>query len=333
MQNSPQKVDYAVEGSPVSSFKVTLIPFSFSVGIILLLEILLVSAAGLWGYLSLQEAIRSHEKAFFRAGRQLVAAISASAELAEKHNDFAPLSISFGKMVNDFRNKVETASVSEVFYLSADGRVLAHSDPTFVQSAKRKTKKRKKVKNKVKLAQLSELELKYNNEFFHAALLTDSEEILVRNYPYPVFDRKLDASFLAEALMPADIQYSVDFSTVVMRGFRKTGSVHVIMNRAALYDTVEHLVSRFWIMLAIVCTAGLIVGLILLFAFAVRGRFLERLWIKFLSDIDNKRVLETKISSIENKVQEMERQKLVTVDKEGDSEEILEAIYIEEKTE
>lgn len=332
-QNAPGRSNFAASLPRPLSFRVSMVPFSFAFSIIFLIEFLLVASAISWGWLSMRENMAGLENSFYLHGRQLASGLSASAAVAEKHKDYAPLNAAFARVVRDYRNQAETAAVSEVFYLAADGRVLAHSDPTFLTAdiikSKKKKKKRKQKKDPT-LSKLSETELKYNNEFFHAALLTEEDEVLARNYPYPSYDLRENSYFFLKDLLPDNLDYSMDFSAVVYAGTRKTGTVHVVMNRVFLYDTANRLVEKFWLLLGIIASAGFLISFLIIAAFVLRGKFLQKLWLKLLSDIDAQRSMEHKIKNIETKVDELEERKSIGVPASSTEEEVVEAIFVEE---
>jgi uncharacterized membrane protein YciS (DUF1049 family) len=215
----------------------------------------------------------------------------------------ARLSAIFAGIVNKNQYLEGERPITEIFILRRDGRVLAHSDVSMVTVGTREA--------------ANEISAKYNNEFYHSSLYYEANNVQQQNLEKPegIFHGK--NSFIVDSLMSSDVHYSTDFSVALKEKDPKTGkeksyaTLHVIMNRLGEYYYLAAILKKYLLLFAMVFLAGFLVAGIILFAFWLRARTIQREWKSALTYLWENEVIKTEVShgfqALSGKLNEIEK--------------------------
>lgn len=276
--------------------------FSFALGVFLLVELILLSSLTAFSFVSLKETGRQLEMGYSERGREIVLAVSTGAALSEQKS-LAKLSAVFAGIVNKNQYLEGERPVSEIFILRKDGRVLAHSDLSLVTVGTNEA--------------ANQVSAKYNNEFYHSSLFYEANSVQQQNLEKPegIFHGK--NSFIVDGLMSSDVHYSTDFSVALKEKEARTGkeksyaTLHVIMNRLGEYYYLAAILNKYLLLFAIVFLAGFLVTGIILFAFWLRARTIQREWKSALSYLWENEVIKTEVThgfqALNGKLNEIEK--------------------------
>jgi uncharacterized membrane protein YciS (DUF1049 family) len=124
-------------------------------------------------------------------------------------------------------------------------------------------------------------------------------------------------SFIVDSLMSSDVHYSTDFSIALKEKDPKTGkeksyaTLHVIMNRLGEYYYLAAILKKYLLLFAMVFLAGFLVAGIILFAFWLRARTIQREWKSALTYLWENEVIKTEVShgfqALSGKLNEIEK--------------------------
>ncbi len=274
----------AIRGDKISVRSFT---FSFALGIFLLVELVLLSSLTIFSFVSLKETARQLEMGYTERGREITLAVSAGA-INTDVKSMAKFSAVFAGIVNKNQYLEGERPITEIFLLRKDGRVLAHSDLSLVTVRTHEA--------------ANEMSAKYNNEFYHASLFYEANSVQQQNLPKPegIFHGK--NSFIVDSLMSSDIHYSTDFSVALKETDARTkkeksfATLHVVMNRLGEYYYLAAILHKYLLLFAIVFLAGFLVTAILLFAFYLRARNIQREWKSALTYLWENEVIKTELA-------------------------------------
>lgn len=276
--------------------------FSFALGVFLLVELILLSSLTAFSFVSLRETARQLEMGYSERGREIALSVSTGAALSDQKS-LARLSAIFAGIVNKNQYLEGERPITEIFILRRDGRVLAHSDVSMVTVGTREA--------------ANEISAKYNNEFYHSSLYYEANNVQQQNLEKPegIFHGK--NSFIVDSLMSSDVHYSTDFSIALKEKDPKTGkeksyaTLHVIMNRLGEYYYLAALLKKYLLLFAMVFLAGFLVAGIILFAFWLRARTIQREWKSALTYLWENEVIKTEVShgfqALSGKLNEIEK--------------------------
>lgn len=301
--------------------------FSFALGIFLLVELVLLSGLSAFGFVSLRETARQLEMGYSERGREITLALSATT-LATDVKSMARLSAIFAGIVNKNQYLEGERPVTEVFILRKDGRVLAHSDYSLVTTRTREA--------------ANEISAKYNNEFYHSSLFYEANNVQQQNLEKAEGTFRDKNQFIVDALMSSDVHFSTDFSVALKEKDPRTGreksyaTLHVIMNRLGEYYYLSAILTKYLLLFAMVFLAGFLVTGILLFAFFLRARYIQREWRSALAYMWENEVIKSEVShgfqALSGKLGEIEKrvnQPPAALPQGRQQTEILDAILIE----
>ncbi len=293
------------------------ISFSYAFGIVVLIEVLLLICLATIGYLGLQEYFQKLESSFYQRGKGLTLSMAAASSLAYKSRDYDTMINIMSRLVTQDEPVPREKAVSEVFLLDRSGVILAHSDVTMVTAKARDP--------------LNSISLKYNNEFFHSSLLIDEGQVLTQKFPYPSTSVREKSSYIIQALLPENLDYSMDFSSPIVVNGKAVASIHVVMNRMFMYQFLINLFDKYVIITGIVLTAGLLIALFLLFSFVIRARYLHRVWQNVLRYKLENEMVNHEIHTIEKKMEDISKPQVPTkkIEPVKENNEIQDAILIE----
>ena len=289
----------AIRGDKISVRSFT---FSFALGIFLLVELVLLSSLTIFSFVSLKETARQLEMGYTERGREITFALSAST-ISTDVKSMAKLSALFGGIVNKKQYLEGERPVTEIFVLRKDGRMLANSDLSKVTIGTREA--------------ANEISAKYNNEFYHASLFYEANSVQQQNLEKPegIFHGK--NSFIVDSLMSSDVHYSTDFSVALKEIDPRTkkeksfATMHVIMNRLGEYYYLSAILNKYLLLFAIVFLAGFLVTGIILFAFYLRARSIQREWKSALTYLWENEVIKTELThgfqTLSGKLNEIEK--------------------------
>ncbi|HMV35110.1 MAG TPA: hypothetical protein PKD60_04400 [Turneriella sp.] len=276
--------------------------FSFALGVFLLVELILLSSLTAFSFVSLRETARQLEMGYSERGREIALSVSTGAALAEQ-KVIARLSAIFAGIVNKNQYLEGERPITEIFILRKDGRVLAHSDASMVTIGTREA--------------ANEISAKYNNEFYHSSLYYEANSVQQQNLEKPegIFHGK--NSFIVDSLMSSDVHYSTDFSIALKEKDPKSGkeksyaTLHVIMNRLGEYYYLAAILKKYLLLFAMVFLAGFLVTGIILFAFWLRARTIQREWKSALTYMWENEVIKTEVThgfqALSGKLNEIEK--------------------------
>lgn len=275
---------HALRGDKISVRSFT---FSFALGIFLLVELLLLSSLTVFSFISLKETARQMEMGYSERGREVALALVANT-ISTDVKSMARLSATFAGIVNKNQYLEGERPITEIFILRKDGRVLAHSDYSLV------TTRTKEAAN--------EISAKYHNDFYHSSLFYEANSVQQQNLEKPegIFHGK--NSFIVDSLMSSDVHYSTDFSTTLKETDPRTkkdksfATLHVVMNRLGEYYYLTAILNKYLLLFAIVFLAGFLVTGIILFAFFLRARYIQREWKAALTYLWENEVIKTEVS-------------------------------------
>ncbi len=261
--------------------------FSFALGVFLLVELVLLSSLTAFSFISLKETARQLEMGYSERGREIALSLAAST-IATDVKSQAKLSALFAGIVNKNQYLEGERPITEVFVLRKDGRVLAHSDYSLVTTRTREA--------------ANEVSAKYNNEFYHSSLFYEANSVQQQNLEKPegIFHGK--NSFIVDSLMSSDVHYSTDFSTTLRETDARTkkeksyATLHVVMNRLGEYYYLSAIFNKYLLLFGIVFLAGFLVTGILLFAFFLRARYIQREWKAALTYLWENEVIKTEVT-------------------------------------
>lgn len=314
----------AIRGDKISVRSFT---FSFALGIFLLVELVLLSSLTIFGFVSLKETARQLEMGYTERGREIALAVSSST-INTDVKSMAKLSAIFAGIVNKNQYLEGERPITEIFLLRKDGRVLAHSDLSLVTVRTHEA--------------ANEMSAKYNNEFYHASLFYEANSVQQQNLPKPegIFHGK--NSFIVDSLMSSDVHYSTDFSVALKETDLRTkkeksfATLHVVMNRLGEYYYLSAILNKYLLLFAIVFLAGFLVAGILLFAFYLRARSIQREWKSALTYLWENEVIKTELThgfqTLSGKLNDIEKrvnQPPTALPAQRPQTEILDAILIE----
>lgn len=276
--------------------------FSFALGIFLLVELILLSSLTAFSFVSLKETGRQLEMGYSERGREIVLAVATGAALSDQKS-LAKLSAVFAGIVNKNQYLEGERPVSEIFILRKDGRMLAHSDLSLVTVGTNEA--------------ANQVSAKYNNEFYHSSLFYEANSVQQQNLEKPegIFHGK--NSFIVDGLMSSDVHYSTDFSVALKEKEARTGkeksyaTLHVVMNRLGEYYYLAAILNKYLLLFAIVFLAGFLVAGIILFAFWLRARTIQREWKSALTYLWENEVIKTEVThgfqALNGKLNEIEK--------------------------
>ncbi|MCX7633946.1 MAG: hypothetical protein N2Z22_11505, partial [Turneriella sp.] len=122
---------------------------------------------------------------------------------------------------------------------------------------------------------------------------------------------------IVELLMGSDVHYSTDFSTALKEKDPRTGrersfaTLHVIMNRLAEYYYLSALFKKYLLLMAMVFLAGFLITAVILFAFWLRARAIQREWKNTLSHLWENEIIKTEVAhgfeKLDGKLGEIEK--------------------------
>lgn len=313
----------AIRGDKISVRSFT---FSFALGIFLLVELVLLSSLTIFSFVSLKETARQLEMGYTERGREITLALSAST-ISTDVKSMAKLSALFGGIVNKKQYLEGERPVTEIFVLRKDGRMLANSDLSKVTIGTREA--------------ANEISAKYNNEFYHASLFYEANSVQQQNLEKPegIFHGK--NSFIVDSLMSSDVHYSTDFSVALKETDPRTkkeksfATMHVIMNRLGEYYYLSAILNKYLLLFAVVFLAGFLVTGIILFAFYLRARSIQREWKSALTYLWENEVIKTELThgfqTLSGKLNEIEKRvnQPPSLPAQRPQTEILDAILIE----
>ncbi|MDH5717604.1 MAG: cell wall metabolism sensor histidine kinase WalK [Spirochaetia bacterium] len=289
--------------------------FSFIFMVILFIELVVIMFVFSAKYNSIKDYLIKSEDNFMQRGKELTLLTSNSAGVYFKENKINELSSIFSDLSGKaFTGSVEK-SINEIFILDKQGRVLAHSDVTMVTS---KAKKR-----------VNEIAMKYNNEFFHSALLLKEGQIYIQDYPYPTTSIMDNYSYMLKFFLSKNLNYTVDFAAPVVIKGKNVATAHVQMNRVFMYEFFKDEFTKLVSDLIIVFIAALLLSMLLIFGFYLYIRKLRNIWIEFLSVLREKKKIKGDPAEIEKTIyNQMNYKKPKEADKFSNKE-ILDAILLE----
>ncbi|HNA80534.1 MAG TPA: hypothetical protein PKY99_13820, partial [Turneriella sp.] len=273
-----------------------------ALGVFLLVELILLSSLTAFSFVSLRETARQLEMGYSERGREIALSVSTGAALAEQ-KVIARLSAIFAGIVNKNQYLEGERPITEIFILRKDGRVLAHSDASMVTIGTREA--------------ANEISAKYNNEFYHSSLYYEANSVQQQNLEKPegIFHGK--NSFIVDSLMSSDVHYSTDFSIALKEKDPKSGkeksyaTLHVIMNRLGEYYYLAAILKKYLLLFAMVFLAGFLVTGIILFAFWLRARTIQREWKSALTYMWENEVIKTEVThgfqALSGKLNEIEK--------------------------
>lgn len=281
---APRTSTGALRGDKISVRSFT---FSFALGIFLLVELVLLSSLAVFCYISLKETARQLEMGYSERGREIALSLSAGT-LALDQKSMARLSAIFAGVVNKNQYLEGERPVSEVFILKKDGRVLAHSDISQVTTRTNEA--------------ANMFSAKYLDPFYHSSLFYEANNVQQENLPKPegIFHGK--NSFIVDSLMSSDVHYSTDFSVALKEVDVRTkkeksyATLHVVMNRLGEYYYLQTILTKYLLILAIVFLSGFLLSGIVLFAFFLRARGIQREWKSALTYLWENEVIKTEVS-------------------------------------
>ncbi|HRP69727.1 MAG TPA: hypothetical protein PLY93_09375 [Turneriella sp.] len=261
--------------------------FSFALGILLLVEVILLGGLSVFAFFSMKESARQLETAYSERGRELTLALSSNT-ISTDVRSLSRLSATFAAVVNKYRYNDTERPISEIFILSKDGRILAHSDVSLVTTGTREA--------------INEISAKYNQEFFHGSLSYEANSVQQEDLPKPsgIFQSK--NSFLVDTFMSPHVYYSTDFSTALKEVDRRTrkeksyATLHVITNRLGVYYYLSAMLQKFLLVFAITFLSGFLVTGIILFAFFLRARSIQSEWKRALTYLWENEVIKTEVA-------------------------------------
>lgn len=313
----------AIRGDKISVRSFT---FSFALGIFLLVELVLLSSLTIFSFVSLKETARQLEMGYTERGREITLAVSAGT-INTDVKSMAKLSAIFAGVVNKNQYLEGERPITEIFLLRKDGRVLAHSDLSLVTVRTHEA--------------ANEMSAKYNNEFYHASLFYEANSVQQQNLTKPegIFHGK--NSFIVDSLMSSDVHYSTDFSVALKETDPRTkkeksfATLHVVMNRLGEYYYLSAILNKYLLLFAIVFLAGFLVAGILLFAFYLRARSIQREWKSALTYLWENEVIKTELThgfqTLSGKLNDIEKRvnQPTALPAQRPQTEILDAILIE----
>ncbi|MBV6492179.1 MAG: hypothetical protein LDLANPLL_00170 [Turneriella sp.] len=263
------------------------ISFSFSLGIFILVEVVLLSSLSVFAFFSMRESARQLETAYSEQGRELTLALQSNT-ISTDVGSLARLSANFAAIVNKYRFAGNERPISEIFILRKDGRVLAHSDLSLVTPNSREA--------------INEISAKYNQEFFHGSLSYETNSVQQQDLPKPSGIFQTKNSFLVNTFMSPNVYYSTDFSTVLKEVDRRTrkeksyATLHVITNRLSVYYYLSAMLQKYFIIFAITFLSGFLITGIILFSFFLRARYIQSEWKRALTYLWENEVIKTEVA-------------------------------------
>ena len=295
-QPQPKSASVAPEKAK-ETVRIVGIPISFIVGTFFLVQFLVLGVTASIGFSAIKNHAAQLEEAYQRTGKELTWALGAAANLSYERKDGAEvLSTYFHEAAGRKVGTSKNYSISEIFLLHKDGKILAHSDYAEVSAGKTPE------------AQVSS---RYNTEFFHSAMLLDIGQIYARNFPYPTNDMRKKSNFIIQSLLPEDFEYSTDFATPVTVKGQSVATVHLVKNRIFMYDFLQASLIRYAIMLGIAFAGGILVTGLILLAFSLRWRYVAKLWESMLRYRLENEIMKTRVEhnldEVRNKVEELEK--------------------------
>ncbi|MFO1524420.1 MAG: hypothetical protein U1F16_00420 [Turneriella sp.] len=310
MVQSPEEVRPGVAPMPAQGIQavradrvsVKSFTFSFALGIFLLVELILLGSLTAFSFISLKETARQLEMGYSERGREIALSLSASA-ISTDTKAMAKLSAIFGGVVNKNQYLEGERPITEIFVLRKDGRVLAHSDISHVTVRTREA--------------ANEISARYNNEFYHSSLFYEANNVQQQNLEKPegIFHGK--NSFIVDSLMSSDVHYSTDFSLALKETDPRTkkeksyATLHVVMNRLGEYYYLSAILNKYLLLFAIVFIAGFLVTGIILFAFFLRARSIQREWKNALTYLWENEVIKSEVAhgfqALSGKLSEIEK--------------------------
>lgn len=324
--SSPQVAVQGIQAIRGDKISVRSFTFSFALGIFLLVELVLLSSLTAFSFISLRETARQLEMGYSERGREISLALSAST-ISTDVKAMAKLSSIFAGVVNKNQYLEGERPITEIFLLRKDGRVLAHSDLSLVTVRTHEA--------------ANEISAKYNNEFYHSSLFYESNNVQQQNLEKPegIFHGK--NSFIVDSLMSSDVHYSTDFSLSLKETDPRTkkdksfATLHVIMNRLGEYYYLSAILNKYLLLFAIVFLAGFLVTGIILFAFFLRSRAIQREWKSALTYLWENEVIKSELThgfqTLNGKLNEIEKRvnQPPALTAQRPQTEILDAILIE----
>jgi len=277
------------------------IPFSFAFGIILWIEVWLIVCVIAIGFFVSKDYFGKLENTFNQRGKELALSIGSASTLAYQNRKFDFLAKHLSNIVKQKDPIVQTKPISEIFVLSRQGVILAHSDVTLMTKNSRDP--------------VNEISLKYNNEFFHAGLLINEGQIYTQNYPYPSSDIRKKSSYFLQSFLPEKLDYAVDFSTPIIYHKKSQATVHVVMNRKFIYEFLQKSIDKFAVILGVVIGGGLIIALLIIIAFILRARYLQKLWQNLLNYKWENDAVKQHLNQIGSKIENLEKRSRVVLPK------------------
>jgi len=239
------------------------VPFSFTFAVIFWIEIWLLIIISAIGYIVTNEYFNNLDASFKQRGKSLVLSLSSAGRFAYQTKKYGSLTNVFQKLVSSSDKEFYKKSISEIFLLDKSGKIFAHSDTTILP--------------KYSENPISSIALKYNNEFYHSGLLISEGQVYIQKSKIQnsLYNK---SSYFMRWVLPENLDYTIDFTTPVMYKGKKQGTMHVIMNRVFMYHFLEKMLSKFVLIIGIMLVIGILVGLLLIFAFVQRAKYLQKVW-------------------------------------------------------
>lgn len=308
----------------LSKGRVASISFSFVFTLVSIIELVIFIFFLLGGYFILNRYSRELEFSFLENGKQWAINAAALAQSSVQTQNYEVLTRSYISAIDNAAS--QGSKVEEVFFLSADGVVKAHNDYSEIANPR--------------VDGVKQISSRYNNRYFHAALLAKEGEVLVQDYEFTSSVPKIAKT--VALLLPRDFSLGSDFSTGVYVQGKPVGSVHVIVSRSYAHSFLPMAIHDYSILLLFFMLGGLVLAAFLSVFFSMRVRYLENIWKRIFHNQDDS--LYSMLSQVEKKIDKLEyspnnffpvnensgSEKNKPEDKFSREDEILEAILIEE---
>lgn len=238
--------------------------------LVVFVQLILYTAVGataayvsLYAYLN-QVTISQQQRA-----EELLLALGAASRSAYEAKNLATLSNDFNSLKERSTSRPLDILIDEVFFLSKNGSILAHSDFTKVSPATGSA--------------LDRLSSEYNNSFYHAAIQLQPGQIETRRLKtrQPVQIEK-SVRFLS-AFFPWEMESALNYSAPMYSKDQAVGTIHLVVQNNLIQNAIRRILNEFSGFLIILSAAAVISAVLLLVIFAYQLQRVRQIWEAYLA--------------------------------------------------
>jgi hypothetical protein len=243
--------------------------FGFSTLVIVLQLTLFLAIGAIAVYVSLYAYLNQVTVSQQQRSEELLRALHSAARSAHVSKDYATLSSDFVEIKEKSTSRPLDIIIDEIFVLSKEGSVLAHSDFTKVSPQSKSS--------------IDSISSEYNNAFYHAAIQlqhgqTETRRLKTRQ----ILNIEKSVRFLS-AFFPWEMESALNYSTPLVSNDKLLGTVHLTVQNNLIQNAIRRILNEYSRFLLILAGGAILAAILFLTVFAYQLQLVRKIWEKYLA--------------------------------------------------